>query len=87
VEKPADEREGVTEGNSDVDRTWGKAPPYGAYRGRYSDYELAQTGSLGSGLLGGWSAVGSGGSFDVTAPTLPPPAHPPEEEPEPFPAE
>jgi hypothetical protein len=73
VEKPGDERklERVTDNDTDLDRTWGMAPPYGAYRGRYSDYDLAQTGSMGSGQLGGWSAVGSGGFFDVTAPLLP----------------
>jgi hypothetical protein len=73
VEKPGEERERerVTENDTDLDRTWGMAPPYGAYRGRYSDYDLGQTGSMGSGQLGGWSGVGSGGFFDVSAPTLP----------------
>jgi hypothetical protein len=45
---------------------WGLAPPYGAYRGRYSSYQLAQYGSMGSGRLGGWSSVKLGGSFDDT---------------------
>jgi hypothetical protein len=43
---------------------WGLAPPYGAYRGRYGDYQVAQYGSLGSGLMGGWTSVKLGGSFD-----------------------
>jgi hypothetical protein len=45
---------------------WGLAPPYGAYRGRYGDYQMAQYGSLGSGRMGGWTSVKLGGSFDDT---------------------
>jgi hypothetical protein len=43
---------------------WGAAPPYGAYRGHYGDYQVAQYGMIGSGRMGGWSAVSSGGAFD-----------------------
>ena len=43
---------------------WGLAPPYGAYRGHYGSYAMAQYGSLGSGRMGGWTGVGLGGSFD-----------------------
>jgi hypothetical protein len=50
------------------DEAWGDAPPYGAYRGAYGTYQQAQFGSLNSGLLGGWSAAGLGGSFDEHAP-------------------
>src|SRR5262245_25934281 len=46
---------------------WG-AEPYGAYRGYYTTYELGQYGSLGSGLLGGWSGADYGGFFDAPAP-------------------
>jgi hypothetical protein len=75
VEKAGEERgvERATENDSDrdrsdLDRAWGDAPPYGAYRGRYGDYDLSQTGSMGSGRLGGWSAVGLGGFFDDATP-------------------
>jgi hypothetical protein len=47
---------------------WGVAPPYGAYRRAYSSYDMAQFGSVGSGLLGGWSAVSAGGAFAAHAP-------------------
>lgn len=50
---------------SEDDGTWGDAPPYGAYCGAYGSYELGQGGQLGSGILGGWSFVGWGGSFDA----------------------
>jgi hypothetical protein len=43
---------------------FGSAPPYGAYRGHYGEYQQLQYGSLGSGRLGGWTGVGLGGSFD-----------------------
>ena len=43
---------------------WGLTPPYGAYRGHYGDYQVAQFGSIGSGRMGGWSAVELGGSFE-----------------------
>jgi hypothetical protein len=45
---------------------WGLTPPYGAYRGHYGDYALAQYGSLGSGRMGGWSCLELGGSFECT---------------------
>ena len=43
---------------------WGAAPPYGAYRWHYGDYQQAQYGSLGSGRMGGWTSVKLGGSVD-----------------------
>jgi hypothetical protein len=49
---------------------WGVAPPYGAYRGHYSDYEEAQSGMIGSGQLGGWSSVSLGGSFEEERPDV-----------------
>lgn len=59
-----------------LEDSWGVAPPYGAYRGHYGDYTLAQIGSIGSGRLGGWSAVALGGSFDEAGPELRRPALP-----------
>jgi hypothetical protein len=50
-------------GGPEID-SWGVAPPYGAYRGHYGNYALSQIGQVGSGLLGGPSSVGFGGSFD-----------------------
>jgi hypothetical protein len=41
------------------------APPYGAYRGRWSD---GQENALGSGRLGGWSYATQGAFFDVRPP-------------------
>jgi hypothetical protein len=43
---------------------WGAAPPYGAYRWHYGDYQQAQYGGLGSGRMGGWTCLKLGGSFD-----------------------
>jgi hypothetical protein len=43
---------------------WGLAPPYGAYRGHYGDYQTAQYGGIGSGRMGGWTTVKLGGSFE-----------------------
>lgn len=60
--------EGGFEGH--VGDHWGVAPPYGAYRGHYGSYTLGQTGSIGSGRLGGWSAVALGGSFDQATPEV-----------------
>jgi hypothetical protein len=47
---------------------WGVAPPYGAYRGHYGGYAEGQTGTMGSGQLGGWSSVNLGGSFEDEPP-------------------
>jgi hypothetical protein len=46
------------------EKGWGVAPPYGAYRGRYSDYDEGQLGQLGSGKLLGASGVALGGFFE-----------------------
>ena len=39
-------------------------PPWGSYVDDDEAYVRGQAMSLGSGLLGGWSGVGSGGFFD-----------------------
>jgi hypothetical protein len=54
--------------NAGGNNGWGVAPPYGAYRGHYGDYDEGQLGTLGSGQLGGWSSVNLGGSFEDEPP-------------------
>jgi hypothetical protein len=74
VRRFLDRRTAMTVRDDERDEeNWGVAPPYGAYRGHYGDYTTAQMRSLGSGRLGGWSAVSLGGSFDESAPDLPSP--------------
>ena len=51
------------------DVLFGMAPPWGAYRGVYSDYETAEFRSTGSGLLGGAAVVGSGIALDEDSAT------------------
>ena len=51
------------------ERLDGACPPWGAYPAAYSSYDLGQFNQTGSGLLGGWSLVTSGGYFELESRT------------------